>query len=70
MKYIMETEDDREFKLHYNGPALYYSIHEFRQYLHNQWKYKDPESKAWATAAQELNTILIDHGINMEEDYQ
>ena len=73
MKYIMETEDETEFKLHYNGPALYHSVWEFQKYLRDQWKYNDPESKAWATAAQELtqelNSILIDNGINMGEDY-
>ena len=69
MKYIMETEDETEFKLHYNGPALYHSVREFQKYLRDQWKYNDPESKAWATGAQKLNSILIDNGINMEEDY-
>ena len=68
MKYIMETDDSKEFIQHYNGPALYHSVCEFQQYLRNQWKYNDPDSKAWATAAQELNNILIDHDINMEEE--
>jgi len=70
MKYTMETNDKKEFMQHYNGPALYYSIWGFQQYLRNQWKYNDPDSKAWATAAQELTNILIDNGINMDEDYQ
>ena len=69
MKYTMETNDKAEFIQHYNGPALYCSISEFQQYLRKQWKYNDPDSKAWATAAQELTNILIDHGINMDEDY-
>ena len=69
MKYIMETEDETEFKLHYNGPALYHSVWEFQKYLRDQWKYEDPESKAWEQAAYTLGTILTDNGINMEEDY-
>ena len=67
MKYTMETDDSKEFIQHYNGPALYRSVWEFQQYLRNQWKYNDPESKAWATAAEELNSILLDNGVNMEE---
>jgi len=70
MKYTMETDDSKEFIQHYNGPALYRSVWEFQKYLRDQWKYKDPESKAWAQAEQELASILIDNGINMEEDYK
>ena len=68
MKYTMETDDSKEFIQHYNGPALYHSIWEFQKYLRDQWKYKDPESKLWAQAEQELASILMANGINMEED--
>ena len=69
MKYTMETLDKKEFIQHYNGPALYYSIWEFQQYLRNQWKYADTENEAWLKAANQLTTILIDNGIDMDEDY-
>ena len=69
MKYTMETDDSKEFIQHYNGPILYHSIWEFQKYLRDQWKYNDPESKAWEQAAYTLGTILTDNGINMEEDY-
>jgi len=68
MKYIMETEDETEFKLHYNGPALYHSVWEFQKYLRDQWKYEDPESKAWEQAAYTLSAILMANGVNMEEE--
>ena len=67
MKYTMETEDDREFTQHYNGPALCHSIHEFKKYLRFQWKYKDSYNQAWRAASLELDKILIDNGINMED---
>ena len=70
MKYTMETNDKKEFIQHYNGPALYDSIWEFQQFLRNKWKYSDTKNEAWLKAANQLTTILIDNGINMEEDYQ
>ena len=69
MKYKMETNDKKEFIQHYNGPTLYYSIWEFQQFLRNKWKYSDTENEAWLEAANQLTTILIDNGINMDEDY-
>ena len=69
MKYTMETLDKKEFMQHYNGPALYYSIWKFQQFLRNKWKYKDTENGVWLQAATELTNILIDNGINMDEDY-
>jgi len=70
MKYKMETNDKKEFIQHYNGPALYYSIWEFQQFLRNYRKYSEPDNDTWSRAEQELTNILIDNGINMEEDYQ
>ena len=70
MKYIMETTDKKEFIQHYNGPALYYSIWEFQQYLRNKRKYSELDNDTWLQAEQELNIILTDNGINMEEDYK
>ena len=67
MKYTMETEDDREFTQHYNGPALCHSIHEFKKYLSSQWEHKDSGNLAWGQAIMELDKILIDNGINMED---
>ena len=69
MKYKMETNDTKEFIQHYNGPTLYYSIWEFQQFLRNKWKYSDTENVAWEQAANQLEMILIDNGINMDEDY-
>ena len=69
MKYIIETEDQDEFRLNFNGPMLYGAVWEFQQYLRSQWKYKDVENTAWWAAAEELTTILLDHGIDMEGDY-
>ena len=69
MKYTMETLDKKEFMQHYNGPALYYSIWEFQQFLRNKWKYSETENVAWEQAANQLEMILIDNGINMDEDY-
>ena len=69
MKYKLETNDTKEFIQHYNGPALYYSIWEFRQYLRDKWKYNDTENEAWLKAANQLTTILTDNSINMDEDY-
>ena len=34
-----------------------------------QWKYADTENEAWLKAANQLTTILIDNGIDMDEDY-
>jgi len=67
MKYTMETDDDREFTQHYNGPALCHAIWKFQLYLRNKWKYSDSENGAWLAAATELTNILIDNGINMED---
>jgi len=69
MKYKMETNDKKEFIQHYIGPALYNTIREFKQYLRDKWKYNDTENEAWLKAANQLEMILIDNGINMEEDY-
>ena len=69
MKYTMETDDKKEFLHHYNGPSLYYSIWEFQQFLRLKWKHNDPDNEAWLKAAEELTNILIDNGINMDEDY-
>ena len=69
MKYIIETEDQGEFRLNFNGPKLYSAVFEFQQYLRNKWKYNDVENEAWWKASQELSNILLDHGINIEEDY-
>ena len=69
MKFIIETEDQNEFRLNFNGPKLYSAVYEFQQYLRKQWKYNDVENEAWWAAAQELTDILLDHGINIEEDY-
>ena len=69
MKYIIETEDQDEFRLHFNGPKAYHAIWDFQQYLRNKWKYNDVENEAWMSAAQTLTELLLDNGINMEEDY-
>ena len=69
MKFIIETEDQGEFRLNFNGPKLYGAVFEFQQYLRNKWKYNDVENEAWWKASQELSNILSDHGINIEEDY-
>ena len=69
MKYQIETEDQGEFRLNFNGPKLYSAVFEFQQYLRNKWKYNDVENEAWWKASQELSNILSDHGINIEEDY-
>ena len=69
MKYTIETEEEEEFRLHFNGPKLYSAMWEFQNYLRDKWKYSDPENKAWWEAYQELTNILLDHEINMEEDY-
>ena len=69
MKYIIETEDQDEFRLHFNGPKMYHAVHEFQQYLRNKWKYNDVENETWFTVTQILTDVLLDNGINMEEDY-
>ena len=69
MKYKMETNDKKEFLQHYHGPDLYYSVWEFQQFLRKNWKHNDPDNMAWLAAANELTEILIDNGINMDEDY-
>jgi hypothetical protein len=69
MKYQIETEDQDEFRLHFNGPKAYGAIWDFQQYLRNKWKYNDVENEAWMSAAQTLTELLLDNGINMEEDY-
>ena len=69
MKYIIETEDQGEFRLNFNGPELYSAVYEFQLFLRNKWKYSDTSNEAWWAASQELTNILIDHGIDMEGDY-
>ena len=77
MKYIIETEDQDEFRLNFNGPELYSAVWDFQQFLRNKWmmpltsswKYNDTTNEAWFKASQALSEILLDHGINMEEDY-
>jgi len=69
MKYIIESEDETEFRLCFNGPKLYSALWEFRQFLRSKWKYNDTENKAWLEAANELINILTDYGIDIEEDY-
>jgi len=67
--YIIKTTDQNQFRLHFYGPKMYHAVYEYQQYLRNKWKYTDVEIDAWWKAAQELTNILVDHGINMEEDY-
>ena len=69
MKFIIETEDQDQFRLNFNGPKLYSAVYEYQQFLRNKWKYVAPENETWWKASQELTNILLDHGINMEEDY-
>ena len=69
MKYIIETEDQNEFRLNFNGPKLYSAVWDFQQFLRTKWKYNDTTNEAWFKASQALSEILLDHGINMEEDY-
>ena len=69
MKYIIETEDQDEFRRNFNGPKLYSAVYEYQVYLRKKWKYNDVDNEAWFKASQALSEILLDHGINMEEDY-
>ena len=69
MKYIIETEDQDEFRRYFNGPRLYGAVHHFQQFLRTKWKYNDTTNEAWLEAATELINILEDHGIDMEGDY-
>ena len=69
MKYIIETEDQDEFRRYFNGPRLYSAMWDFQQFLRAKWKYNDTTNEAWLEAATELINILADHGIDMEGDY-
>ena len=69
MKYIIETEDQDEFRRYFNGPRLYSAVWDFQQFLRTKWKYNDTANEAWLEAATELTNILADHGIDMEGDY-
>lgn len=69
MKYIIETEDQDEFRRNFNGPKLYSAIYEYQMYLRNKWKYGDVTNEAWFEAAENLTDILLAHGIDMEGDY-
>jgi hypothetical protein len=69
MRFIIECDDPKEFAMYFKGPKLYAAVWEFGDYLRQQWKYRDCDNEAWFTAAQELSKVLIDNGIDMEEDY-
>ena len=69
MKYIIETEDQDEFRRYFNGPRLYSAVWDFQQFLRSKWKYDDVTNETWWAASQELTDILVDHGIDMEGDY-
>jgi len=69
VKYLIESNDERDHRQFLNGPKLAIAIEEFRSHAREHWKYKSEleNQTTWEAACKKLFECLSEQGITFED---